>query len=140
MIDKYRDIIDLPHHQSKIYPQMSINDRAAQFSSFQALTGFEDKIKETNRLTDKFVPPSESEMAELDNKLLLLSAKLSLNPVVTITYFVPDKKKDGGAYVSVQGTLKKIDKVNKFLTLDKDFRIKFSTITDIKIKNEEELI
>ena len=140
MIDKYRDIIDLPHHQSKIYPQMSINDRAAQFSSFQALTGFEDKIKETNRLTDKFVPPSESEMAELDNKLLLLSAKLSLNPVVTITYFVPDKKKDGGAYVSVQGTLKKIDKVNKFLTLDKDFRIEFSTITDIKIKNEEELI
>ena len=140
MIDKYRDIIDLPHHQSKIYPQMSINDRAAQFSSFQALTGFEDKIKETNRLTDKFVPPSESEMAELDNKLLLLSAKLSLDPVVTITYFVPDKKKDGGAYVSVQGTLKKIDKVNKFLTLDKDFRIEFSTITDIKIKNEEELI
>lgn len=132
MTDKYADIINLPHHVSKTHPQMSINDRAAQFSSFQALTGFEDNIKESNRLTDKFIPPSEDEKIELDHKLTLLSIHLSMRPAVQITYFVPDTRKDGGSYVTTEGNLIKIDKVNRFLTLEKDYKIFFDAIVDIK--------
>ena len=140
MTDKYRDIIDLPHHKSKIFPHMSIYDRSAQFASFQALSGFEDSIKETNRQTDKFTPLSDDEKAELDNNLSFLSQKLCLSPRIAITYFIPDLKKEGGSYVSVEGTLKKIDKVNRFITLDKDYRIDFDFIVDIKILNQKELI
>lgn len=140
MTDKYRDIIDLPNHKSKIFPQMSIYDRSAQFASFQALSGFEDSIKETNRQTDKFTPLSDDEKAELDNNLSFLSQKLSLSPSVVVTYFIPDLKKEGGSFVSVEGNLKKIDKVNRFLTLDKDYRIDFDFITDLKILNQKELI
>ena len=132
MTDKYADIINLPHHVSKTHPQMSINDRAAQFSSFQALTGFEDQIKETNRLTDKFTEPSEDEKIELDHKLTILSVSLHLSPTVQITYFVPDQRKSGGSYLSTVGRLIKIDKVNRFLTLEKDLKISFDKIIDIK--------
>lgn len=140
MTNKYRDIIDLPHHKSKIFPQMSIYDRSAQFASFQALTGFEDSIKETNRQTDRFTPLSDDEKAELDGNLLFLSQRLHLSPRVVITYFIPDPKKQGGSYVSVEGDLRKIDKVNRFLTLDKDFRIDFDFISDLKILNQKDLI
>ena len=132
MTDKYADIINLPHHVSKTHPQMSINDRAAQFSSFQALTGFEDQIKETNRLTDKFTELSEDEKIELDHKLTILSVSLHLSPTVQITYFVPDQRKSGGSYLSTVGRLIKIDKVNRFLTLEKDLKISFDKIIDIK--------
>ena len=105
----YEDIINLPHHVSARHPQMPLSARAAQFSPFAALTGHEDAIRETERLTEDFREPDEDEKSLLDNKIRLLQENLSGHPEVEVTYFQPDSKKSGGAYVTVRGRVKKID-------------------------------
>lgn len=105
----YEDIINLPHHVSARHPQMPLSARAAQFSPFAALTGHEDAIRETERLTEDFREPDEDRSELLDNKIRLLQENLSENPEVEVTYFQPDSKKTGGAYVTVRGRVKKID-------------------------------
>ena len=95
--ENYEDIINLPHHVSSKRPQMPMLDRAAQFSPFAALTGYDDAIHETARLTNNKVDLSEEEKETLDRKQQILSEKLSNHPPLTITYFVPDAKKSGGA-------------------------------------------
>ncbi|MDE6641139.1 MAG: YolD-like family protein [Acetatifactor sp.] len=105
----YEDIINLPHHVSARHPQMLLSARAAQFSPFAALTGHEDAIRETERLTEDFREPEEDRRELLDNKIRLLQENLSENPEVEVTYFQPDSKKTGGAYVTVKGRVKKID-------------------------------
>ena len=97
MKDQYDDIINLPHHVSKTRPQMSMVDRAAQFSPFAALTGYDAAIKETGRLTDEKVNLSEEEKEALDRKQQILMEWLGDHPALTITFFVPDEKKSGGA-------------------------------------------
>ena len=109
MKDQYDDIINLPHHVSKTRPQMSMVDRAAQFSPFAALTGYDAAIKETGRLTDEKVNLSEEEKEALDRKQQILMEWLGDHPALTITFFVPDEKKSGGAYMTKSGNLKKID-------------------------------
>lgn len=104
--ENYEDIINLPHHVSSKRPQMPMLDRAAQFSPFAALTGYDDAIHETARLTNNKVDLSEEEKETLDRKQQILSEKLSNHPALTITYFVPDAKKSGGAYVTISGNLK----------------------------------
>lgn len=106
---RYDDIIDLPHHVSKSHPRMSLSDRAAQFSPFAALTGYAGAIKETARLTDNWMEPEEDRREELDRKLFILREHLSEQPIVTITYFLPDDRKDGGTYQTVSGVIRKID-------------------------------
>lgn len=106
---KYDDIIALPHHTSQKHPRMAMMDRAAQFSPFAALTGYEDAIEETGRLTDCRIELGEYDTAILNRKYQQLSALASVHPRVTITKFTPDEKKSGGAYLSVTGELKKID-------------------------------
>ncbi len=108
-MDKYDDIIDLPHHKSKRHPHMSLHDRAAQFSPFAALSGYEDAVNETARLTEEWIELDEHEKEKLDRRLALISEKLSQLPLVEITYFKPDEKKYGGAYVTVSGSVRKID-------------------------------
>ena len=105
---KYADIIDLPHHQSDTRPKMSNYDRAAQFSPFAALTGHADSIKETARLTDEYSEPSEEMKAIMNEKLLFLMEQLENQPEITITFFKPDEKKQGGAYITITGVVKKI--------------------------------
>ncbi len=105
---KYADIIDLPHHQSDTRPKMSNYDRAAQFSPFAALTGHADSIKETARLTDDYNEPSEQMKAIMDKKILFLMEQLENQPEITITFFKPDEKKEGGAYITITGVVKKI--------------------------------
>ena len=105
----YEDIINLPHHVSARHPQMPLSARAAQFSPFAALTGHEDAIRETERLTEDFREPDEDEKSLLDNKISLLQENISVHPEVEVTYFQPDSKKSGGAYVTVRGRVKKID-------------------------------
>lgn len=105
----YEDIINLPHHVSSRHPQMPLTARAAQFSPFAALTGHEDAIRETGRLTEDFREPDEDRRELLDNKIRLLQENLSGHPEVEVTYFQPDPKKSGGAYVTVRGRVKKID-------------------------------
>ena len=105
---KYADIIDLPHHQSDTRPKMSNYDRAAQFSPFAALTGHAESIKETARLTDEYSDQSEEMKAIMNEKILFLMEQLENQPEITITFFKPDEKKQGGAYITITGVVKKI--------------------------------
>ena len=106
---KYDDIIDLPHHVSYRHARMSRIDRAAQFSPFAALTGYEAAVQETARLTEGQKELDETALAVLNEKLRLLSEMRQDQPQVTVTYFRPDERKAGGAYVTVSGTVKTVD-------------------------------
>ena len=114
---KYDKIINLPHHVSSTRPHMSMIDRAAQFSPFAALTGYDAAVKETARLTEQKIELEEYEKVALDQRILLLQDHLKDFPEVTITYFVPDERKDGGKYVSITGAVKKIDTYEKQIVL-----------------------
>ena len=114
MTDEYRkhrydDIIDLPHHQSDTHPRMSMHDRAAQFAPFAALTGHSEAISETARLTEKRIEISEDAKQRLNEKLLKAADSAGSGKIFRFTYFVPDEKKDGGAYVTGSGSIKKVD-------------------------------
>ena len=117
MSTPYDDILHLPHHVSEKHPPMSQLDRAAQFSPFAALTGYEAAVKETARLTDRRIELDESEKGAIDQRLTLVQERLPVPTEVTITYFMPDKKKAGGAYVSVSGTVKRIDDYERMVIL-----------------------
>ena len=126
---KYDDILDLPRPKSKHEP-MPMSDRAAQFSPFAALTGYGDAIDETARLTDARIELSEEERAELDYKQQYLSTLDS--PMVTVTYFVPDSRKSGGAYVTHTGVLKRVDEVERMVVFKDGLRVPLDEVMDIK--------
>lgn len=109
MTGAYDDIINLPHHVSAKRPHMSVIDRAAQFSPFAAVVGYDAAVKETARLTDRRVELDEYEKDALNEKLNIVAAHIEERPEIAITYFKPDDKKAGGAYVTVTGCVKKID-------------------------------
>lgn len=114
---KYDDIINLPHHVSSTRPHMPMIDRAAQFQPFRALTGYENAVQETARLTDAKPELTEEEKAFLDLRLRELDERIASLPSVTLTCFQPDKRKAGGAYVTVTGQLKRIDHQESVLML-----------------------
>ena len=95
---KYDDIINLSHHVSSRHPQMPMMNRAAQFSPFAALTGYDDAVRETARLTDEKIELDEYEKEELDRKIQWLGSHLDEHIPVSITYFQPDDRKAGGTY------------------------------------------
>ena len=128
---KYDDIINLPHHVSKKHPRMSKEARAAQFAPFAALTGYDDVIKETARLTSERIEINEELKAILDAKLQIIHDKVSAKPEVTFTYFVPDTKKDGGSYVTVTGKVIKIDEFSQKIILENRTEIPIPEIVDI---------
>lgn len=105
---KYDDIINLPHYQSKKRKHMSVTERAAQFGAFRALTGYEDEISETARHTEERIEPDEYEKAEIDKRLNYLLNHKEEGQEVSVTYFVPDERKSGGAYVTKKGVVSKI--------------------------------
>lgn len=105
----YEDIINLPHPVSKNHPQMPLEDRAAQFAPFAALTGHDAAIKETARVTDERLELSEEAIVQLNDKLNQIRDAIGTEQRFSITYFVPDGKKSGGAYVTCTGSVKKID-------------------------------
>lgn len=109
MNNKYNDMLHMPHHVSQTHPHMSMQNRAAQFSPFAALTGFESIIKETSRQTAQRIELDESAKEALDKKLQRLLHVLHVHPQISITFFKPDEKKDGGEYICITGTVKKID-------------------------------
>ncbi|MCI8404323.1 MAG: YolD-like family protein [Clostridia bacterium] len=115
--DKYNDIINLPHHQSKTHPHMSLLDRAAQFSPFAALPCYGDAVKETARITDTKIELDESEKTIINEKLLMIAEYLDNKPSVSITYFMPDIKKTGGKYLTITGTVKKFDEYNNHIKM-----------------------
>ena len=132
-LEIYKDIINLPHHVSKKHPQMSMEERAAQFAPFAALVGYEDAVEETARITTKRIELNEEEKNALDIKLQMLNEQIHIQiyPNVTIMYFVPDLKKDGGKYIKISGTVKRIDEYKQLIILDDKTEIPISEIISI---------
>lgn len=127
---KYDDIINLSRPISK-RPRMTLEQRSAQFAPFAALTGYDEKIKETSRLTNERIDIDDELKSALDIKLKLIIEKLSVKPKLTIDYFVPDLKKNGGSYKTVTGNVKKIDEYKKTIILENELEIPISEIIDI---------
>lgn len=127
----YDDILHLPHHRSETHPAMSMRERAAQFSSFRALTGYEDAIYETARLTDSRAGRSEEDRRRLDEILQRLEERLREHPTVTVTYFRPDERKAGGAYLQRTGQLHAIDRVNRRLVFRDKWAVHLEDVYDI---------
>lgn len=132
MKTQYEDIINMPHHVSSTRPQMSMMDRAAQFSPFAALTGYDGAIKETARLTDEKSELGDEAISILNMKLQMLTEAFEDRPEVFITYFKPDERKAGGAYLRVSGVVKKIDEFERILVLMDGTKIKMEDIADIE--------
>ncbi|MBR2825574.1 MAG: hypothetical protein IKE51_04860 [Solobacterium sp.] len=116
MNHEYDDIIDLPPHKSLNRKQMSNYDRAAQFAPFAALTGYGDMIQETSRIVSSEIELSDNQIDELNFKLSTLKEHLDTQPQVSITYFVPDEKKEGGSYQKEFVTIIKIDALSQTIT------------------------
>ncbi len=129
---QYDDIINLPHHVSSTRSRMPIIDRAAQFSPFAALTGYDAAIRETGRLTDRRIELSEDSRAALDRKQQLLVECLADHPEVSVTYFIPDERKSGGAYVTVTDIVKKVDDYQRLLLLTDGTKIPLDDILDLE--------
>jgi len=113
MNGKYDDIINLPHHVSAKHPQMSIHDRAAQFSSFAALSGFEDSIAETGRIVDQKIELDDDAKEIINREINEIEASIAEEPKIKVVYFCKDKRKDGGTYLSYEGVPRRIDRVYK---------------------------
>ena len=132
MSGPYDDIIHLSHPTSKNRPRMSIHDRAAQFSPFAALSGHAAAIAETARLTDRKLELDEDTKAELDRRQAILLEHISERPEITVTWFRPDEKKAGGAYVTTTGLLKKIDEIERVLVLTDGARIPLEDVAGLE--------
>lgn len=139
---KYAGIINLPHKQSIKRPKMSRIDRAAQFAPFAALTGYDDAIKETGRLTDDEIELSEETLNQLNTRFQTLLDYVGENIEVTITYFVPDQVKSGGSYVTERGSVKKFDAYERLITMSSGTKIPMDKILSIEgdIFNSTELL
>lgn len=129
---KYDDLLHLPRPVSRSHPPMPVRDRAAQFAPFAALTGHREALMETERLTTEKASLDENARASLDQKLqqLQLLIEAGTSPVVTITCFQKDAKKEGGSYQKVTGTVTKISRVNRTIVLD-DLTIPACDIMDM---------
>jgi len=115
---RYDDVINRQHPTSKKHPRMSNMNRAAQFAPFAALTGYEESIEETARLTDRRIELSEYEIEELNAKLNFIQEHIKECPKVTIIYFQPDERKEGGAYITITGKARRIDEANRVLVFE----------------------
>ena len=123
----------MPHHVSKKHPQMPMEERAAQFAPFAALVGYEEAVEEMARLTDKRIELDEEAKNILDMKFQMLNEqlKVQIHPQVTIMYFVPDLKKEGGKYIKISGTIKRIDEFKQLIVLDDKAEIPITEIISI---------
>lgn len=131
MKNNYNDIINLPHPTSKTRCRMTMINRAAQFSPFAALTGYEEAVKETARHTNEQAELSEYQIAILNDKLNMALEKKNSNPLVNITYFKPDTRKQGGEYVTISGVIRKIDELTHSVILKDGFSIPVNHIYNI---------
>lgn len=128
MSDNYDDMLHLPHHTSTTHPRMSRQDRAAQFSPFAALTGYEAVVKETARFTEEHPMLTEDEVAELDTRLRLA---MELGAEVTVTWFQPDSRKSGGRSVTTMGRIRKADELQHVLTMEDGTQIPIQEVTAV---------
>ncbi len=129
---KYDDIIDRPHHVSKRHPQLGKASYAAQFSPFAALTGYDGIVAETARLTDERIELGETDMEILSAKIQILNDRIKEQPEITVTYFKPDGKKDGGAYLHKTAQIKRVDDVERVLHFTDGSSLHIDDITDLQ--------
>lgn len=131
--NKYADIIDLPYRKSTKHPHMSMIDRAAQFSPFAALTGHDAAIQETARRTDARMELDEDVKVRLDLQLQEILERIEEQPTVTLTYFKQDEKKDGGAYLTITGQVKKLDVYGQKLVFTNHQEIPIRDIAELQL-------
>lgn len=128
----YEDIVDLPHHVSKKHPQPTMADRAARFAPFAAITGYEEMVLEEARITDDRIELDENSKVALNEKLNMILEFIDDQPEVSITYFEPDKKKAGGAYITVTGTVKRIDEYEHLVIMTDGKKINIDDIYNLQ--------
>lgn len=131
-IKRYDDIIHLPHPEPSTHPRMTMENRAAQFSPFAALTGYDEATREEARLTDEKKELSDDMIEMLDARLAVLEQHLKEHPSITVTYFHQDEKKSGGRYITVSGNLKKLDGVKHTLHMTDNTKIPIENIRRIE--------
>ena len=131
-MNKYQAIINLPHHQSSTRKRMSNYDRVAQFAPFATLTGHDEAIKETARLTDDYMEMGEDRLGELSAKIQLLIDNLSEQSEITVVYFIPDERKSGGSYAEKTGIVRIIDEYERKLVFYDGDKILIDRVTDFK--------
>ena len=132
MADNYNDIINNPHHTSKTRKRMSQSNRAAQFAPFAALTGYDAAIGEASRITETKIELDDKTKEILNMKLSFLKNHIKDRPYVTITYFVPDPKKDGGAYVDYSGNIRVIDELKQTIVFTDRTTIAIDEICNVQ--------
>lgn len=132
----YDDIIDMPHHVSETHPQMSRHDRAAQFSPFAALTGYEDAVEEAGRLTNRRIVPDEEKAALLDRTMRKILENISLHPLIHAIYFIQDIRKTGGRYAEYTGRIRTFNEYNKILIFEDGTKIALYDIYDIEVRQK----
>ena len=128
----YDDIIGLPHHESAKHPKMPALDRAAQFMPFAALTGHNAAVMETERLTDSRMELDEMKKEELNEHLQFIKEQLLQKPQIRITYFLPDTQKNGGAYLTITGTVRKIEQTRHQVIMENGTVIPMDDIYEIE--------
>jgi len=134
---KYDKILNAPPWEPRSHPRMPMSKRAAQFQPFDPLEGYDEAVTETARETDAERYLDETTVASLNATLAVLNARIKEQPAVTVTYFVPDTKKTGGAYHTRSGNLKKFDELNEEMTLTDGTRIPLKHIMTLSGKTEE---
>ena len=132
MTGPYDDIISLPHPTSAKRPRMPLSDRAAQFAPFAALSDHSAALAETARLTDQRMELDKDARAALDLKQQLLLERIKERPEITVTWFQPDAKKDGGRYIVSTGRLKRIHEADQVLILADGLRIPIGDIVELE--------
>lgn len=130
----YEDILPLPHHRSVKRPHMPQPDRAAQFAPFAALSGYEGEIAEAGRLTEREAELTEWAVEQVDAKLRQIRRSLEQHPQITVTYFVPDTRKSGGAYRTITARVRKILELEQALLLSDETIISFGRIVWLMIR------
>ena len=137
MNEKYENIINLPHHVSKSRSPMSRYDRAAQFAPYSALSGYEDAVEETARLTDRRIELDEYEKEKINASL----SALFISPIgteATFTFFRPDRRKEGGSYITVRGKVARYDEIRQEICLIGGYKIKMCDVIEIgEIANQK---
>lgn len=127
----YNDMLFLPHPRSLTRRPMPRIGRAAQFAPFAALSGYDDAVHETARLTDLQAELDTEQLALMDEKLHALLDIIRDQPEITITYFEPDAKKSGGVYLSVTGRIRRVDEVNRQIIFADRTMIAMDSICEI---------
>lgn len=135
MNSKYEVLLSMPHHVSKSRPQMSAHDRAAQFSPFAALTGYDGVLQETGRVTEQRIDLTEEQKAVLDHRIRWLVGQVNSHPAVSITYFVKDVRKEGGAYLTHSGKIRKIQEYERLLVLEDGIQIPIDDILRVEAEH-----